>query len=86
MTLGHTILGVDRQALETCRDHEHVHVKQFELWGPFFLFAYLGCSAFLWLRGRDYYHENPFEIEAFLKDREVCCIDAKSRAPGSVEE
>jgi hypothetical protein len=27
--------------------------------------AYLGCSAWLWLRGRHPYWDNPFEREAY---------------------
>jgi hypothetical protein len=65
MTLGHTILGRNVEALDSTRNHEHVHVRQYERWGPFFLPAYLSCSAVLWWRGYDPYLDNPFEIEAF---------------------
>jgi hypothetical protein len=71
MTLGHTILGTNRAALEACRDHEQVHVRQYERWGAFFIPAYLGFSLYLWLRGRDYYLENPFEIEAYANEEEL---------------
>lgn len=65
MTLGHTVLGRSSAALEVTRDHERVHVRQFERWGPFMGPAYLACSAALWLRGRDAYRDNPFEREAY---------------------
>jgi hypothetical protein len=65
MTLGHVILGRNLECLETTRDHEHVHVRQYERWGPIFLPAYLGASAVLWLRGYDPYFDNPFEREAY---------------------
>lgn len=65
MTLGHTILGQTQKMLRESRDHEHVHVHQYERWGPFFLPAYFGSSIYLWLRGRDCYLENPFEVEAY---------------------
>lgn len=65
MTLGHSILGQTQTTLTIARDHEHVHVRQYERWGPFFLPAYLMCSAALWLRGKDAYLDNPFEIEAY---------------------
>ena len=65
MTLGHVVLGQTQGDLDRCRDHEHVHVRQYERWGPFFLPAYLGCSVMLWFRGKDAYLENPFEIEAY---------------------
>jgi hypothetical protein len=68
MTLGHVILGRDRGCLNRSRRHEHVHVRQYERWGPFFIPAYLGVSLILWLRGYDPYRDNPFEREAFATD------------------
>ncbi len=68
ITLGHTVLGRDAEALEWSREHERVHVGQFERWGPLMGPAYLGCSLMLWLRGRDWYRENPFEREAYASD------------------
>jgi hypothetical protein len=65
MTLGHVILAVDRPALTLLRKHEHVHVAQYERWGPLFLPAYLLSSLFQLLRGRDPYLENHFERQAF---------------------
>ena len=65
MTLGHTVLGRSSAALDLSRDHERVHVRQYERWGPFFIPAYLLSSLWLWLRGRDAYRHNPFEIEAY---------------------
>ena len=41
ITLGHVILGIDPAALDQSRAHEHVHVRQYEQWGPFFLPAYV---------------------------------------------
>lgn len=64
MTLGHVILGRDTLCLDVCRDHEQAHVRQVERWGPFFLPAYLACSAWEWSRrhqGRHYYYDNYFE-------------------------
>ncbi len=65
MTLGHTILGQSRPTLEVVREHEHVHVRQYETWGPLFLPLYLGASLVLWMRKKDPYLDNPFEIEAY---------------------
>jgi hypothetical protein len=65
MTLGHTILGQTTTMLQNSRDHEHVHVRQYEHWGPFFLPAYFGSSLILWARGGDCYLDNPFEVEAY---------------------
>ena len=65
ITLGHCILGQSPTALQIARKHEHVHVRQYERWGPFFLPAYLGCSFFLWIGQHDAYRDNPFEVEAY---------------------
>ena len=65
LTLGHTILGQTDAALDISRDHEMVHVRQFERWGPLMGPAYLGCSLALWLMGRRAYRDNPFERQAF---------------------
>ena len=65
MTLGHVILAVDRSALAQLRRHEHVHVRQYERWGPLFLPAYLLSSLVQLLRGRNPYRENHFERQAY---------------------
>ncbi len=67
MTLGHVIIGRDTHCLDYCRDHEQVHVRQVELWGPFFLPAYVAASAWERLRGRHYYYDNWFERDARAK-------------------
>ncbi len=64
MTLGHVIVGRDPHCLDYCRDHEHVHVRQAERWGLFFIPAYLIESAWAWRRGGHYYLDNRFEREA----------------------
>ena len=65
LTLGHTILGQTEAALDVTRDHEHVHVRQYEMWGPFFIPAYFAASLLAWLKGEDMYRDNVFEKEAF---------------------
>jgi hypothetical protein len=65
MTLGHVVLGLNDAALVRSRTHELVHVRQYERWGPLFIPAYLACSLWLKLRGRDGYYDNPFEVEAY---------------------
>ncbi len=64
-TLGHTVLGQSRAALDITREHERVHVRQYERWGPLMGPAYLGCSLALWIMGRRPYRDNPFERQAF---------------------
>jgi hypothetical protein len=65
MTLGHVVLGQDRDCLDTSRDHEHVHVRQYERWGPLFLPAYFFASFLAWRRGDNPYLGNRFEREAY---------------------
>jgi hypothetical protein len=65
MTLGHAIWGCDEFCLGNCRDHEHVHVRQYERWGPLFIPAYLIASLIAWWQGLDPYLDNPFEREAY---------------------
>ncbi len=64
-TLGHTVLGQSVASLDIARDHELVHVRQFERWGPFMGPAYLLSSLVLWIVGRRPYRDNPFEREAY---------------------
>jgi vacuolar iron transporter family protein len=64
MTLGHVIIGRDPACLDDCRDHELVHVRQVEAWGPLFLPAYVVASGWAWWRGGHYYLDNGFEVDA----------------------
>jgi len=65
LTLGHTILGSTDAALDIAREHEFVHIRQYERWGPFFGPAYLLSSLVLWIAGKDAYRDNPFERQAY---------------------
>ncbi|HSV82331.1 MAG TPA: signal peptide prediction [Ramlibacter sp.] len=76
MTLGHVVLATGRRELAQLRAHEHVHVRQYERWGPLFLPAYLGSSLLQLLRGRNPYRENHFERQAY----------ALAPHPGATEE
>lgn len=67
MTLGHVVLGRTASALDEARNHELIHVRQYERWGPLFIPIYFLCSAWMWLQGRDAYRDNPFEVEAYCK-------------------
>ena len=64
-TLGHVILGQSDAGLDCVAKHERVHIRQFETWGPLMGPAYLLASAWMWSTGRDYYLDNPFEVEAY---------------------
>jgi hypothetical protein len=65
MTLGHVVIGRDVEALDRSREHERVHVRQCERWGPLFIPAYLLASLVVTLRGKRAYLDNPFEREAY---------------------
>ena len=68
MTLGHVVVGRDREILDYARSHEMIHVAQYERWGPFFIPAYLLSSLYLMCRRKNPYYDNPFEREAYEKD------------------
>ena len=68
ITFGHVVLARDQTALDSTRTHERVHVRQYEVWGPFFIPAYLAAGVWAWLRGGDAYYDNPFEREAFARE------------------
>jgi|WetSurMetagenome_2_1015567.scaffolds.fasta_scaffold277680_3 hypothetical protein len=63
LTLGHVVVGQDAGSLERQREHERVHVRQCERWGPLFVPAYACASLWAWARGGDPYLDNPFERE-----------------------
>lgn len=64
ITFGHVVLAVTRFELDSMREHERVHVKQYERWGLAFFPAYLLAGAWQWVRGRNPYWDNPFEVQA----------------------
>lgn len=65
MTIGHVILGTCHRELATLRTHEHVHVRQYERWGMFFLPAYALSSLWEVSHGRCGYRNNFFERQAY---------------------
>ena len=65
MTLGHVIWRQNSASLDFCREHELIHVRQYERWGPFFIPLYFYYSFLMWLTGKHPYYDNPFEREAF---------------------
>lgn len=65
LTLGHVVLGRDASCLDDCGEHERVHVRQYERWGPLFLPAYFISSLLALVRGEDPYLGNRFEREAY---------------------
>lgn len=65
ITFGHVILGADTATLDAARDHEHVHVRQYETWGPLFIPAYVASSLWQLACGRRCYRDNWFERQAY---------------------
>ena len=65
ITIGHVVLGLSGESLMRCRNHERVHVRQYERWGLLFPLLYLMLSAAAFVRGKDPYKDNSFEEEAF---------------------
>ncbi len=63
ITFGHTILSVDELDPDTF-EHELVHVRQYERWGPLFVPVYVLASVLARLKGRHHYRDNPFEVSA----------------------
>lgn len=64
ITFGHVILALDARTLVAVRAHERVHVRQYELWGPLFIPAYLLASLWQLALGRSAYRDNFFERQA----------------------
>ncbi len=64
ITLGHVILGRKHGVLKAYRSHEHVHVRQYERWGIFLPVLYMLASSWALVRGKHFYWDNVFEIEA----------------------
>jgi hypothetical protein len=67
VTLGHVIIGQSHEVLADLRDHERVHVRQYEVLGPFFFLAYPASSMLALWRGQCPYLGNRFEKQAFAE-------------------
>lgn len=65
ITFGHVVWGCDQACLDISREHERVHVRQYERWGPLFIPLYLLATALAAWKGLDPYRDNPFEREAY---------------------
>ena len=64
ITFGHAVIAVTAEELHRMREHELVHVRQYERWGAAFLMAYPLAGVWQWLRGRQAYRDNYFEVQA----------------------
>jgi hypothetical protein len=64
ITMGHVVLSVKEPISEAVLEHELVHVRQYETFGPFFLPLYWAASLAAIVRGRHFYRDNLFEARA----------------------
>lgn len=64
ITIGHVIIANDEGLLILSRRHELIHVKQFEVWGPIMIPAYMVASVIAIICGKHPYKENYFEKQA----------------------
>ncbi len=71
ITFGHVIIGLMPGTLDHCREHEHVHVRQYERWGTLFFPLYAAFSLHAWMRGARPYRDNRFERQAYEATRKV---------------
>ncbi len=86
ITLGHVVVGRNRACLDRTRSHELGHVRQAERWGPLFFPAYLAASAWAWLRGGHYYHDNWFEQDANRRERRERSESPREGPAGALSE
>ncbi|WP_371868740.1 signal peptide prediction [Pseudoduganella ginsengisoli] len=69
ITFGHTVIALTWQEQHRLRAHEREHVRQYERWGIVFFAAYPLSSLWQMLRGRHYYWDNWFEVQARAAER-----------------
>lgn len=74
---GHVVLFRQSWNMRTIGAHEFAHVRQYMRWGFLFPLAYGLESVWQWLRGRHYYWDNRFEVEAYRLGREPFARVAK---------
>ena len=65
ITFGHVVIGASCSQLVVLRQHERVHVRQYEMLGPLFLLAYPLASLVAAMRGMPAYRGNWFEVQAY---------------------
>ena len=63
ITFGHVVLSV-AETSPTLLQHEMIHVRQYERWGPLFIPAYLIAAAWARARGGSAHFDNAFEVAA----------------------
>lgn len=81
ITFGHVVLGNSPEELARLRNHEQVHVRQYERLGVLFFIAYPMASLIAWTQGRCPYRGNRYEVEAYGAEAQVSgeCLPAQSQ-------
>lgn len=69
ITFGHCVIALTWREQDRLRAHEREHVRQYERWGVVFFIAYPLSSLWQLVRGRHYYWDNWFEVEARQAER-----------------
>jgi hypothetical protein len=64
ITFGHVVVARDAASLAATREHERVHVRQCEVWGPAFIPAYLLAGLVSFFARTGAYEGNYFERQA----------------------
>jgi hypothetical protein len=64
ITLGHVVLGHDRESLLADRLHERAHVRQYEILGPAFIPVYIAAALWGLASGKGAYRGNFLERKA----------------------
>jgi hypothetical protein len=69
ITFGHAVVALTWQEQDRLRAHEREHVRQYERWGVVFFLAYPLSSLWQMVRGRHFYWDNRFEVQARAAER-----------------
>ena len=67
ITFGDVVLYERAALVPVLHAHERMHTRQYRVWGPLFLPAYVLESAWQQLRTGDGYRSNRFEVAAYQK-------------------
>ena len=65
ITFGDVVLYERSALVPVLHAHERVHTRQYRIWGPLFLPAYVLESVWQQLRTGDGYRSNRFEVAAY---------------------
>jgi hypothetical protein len=69
ITFGHVVIGASPAQVAALREHERIHVRQYERWGVVLFLAYPLSSLVQLVSGRRPYWDNCFEVEAYAASR-----------------